>query len=120
MSRRGPGLTTHVLDAGRGGPAAGVALSLWRVEDGRPVRLLETETNADGRTDAPLLDGASFRAGVYELVFEAGAYLRRTGQGVDPQFLDRIAIRVTLAEDQGHYHVPLLLSPYAYSTYRGS
>lgn len=113
-------LTTHVLDTAAGRPAAGLAITLYRLEGPERRHLKSTTTNADGRCDAPLLQGAEFAPGEYELVFEAGAYLRRSGATLpDPAFLDRIPIRFGLAE-AAHYHVPLLLSPYGYSTYRGS
>ncbi len=118
-------LTTHVLDTTRGKPAAGVKIRLYRVSGNSHQKLAETVTNADGRTDAPMLDGAKFTAGVYELVFCAGAYLRATGQaggqaGDGLLFLDEIPIRFGVADAGQHYHVPLLISPYTYSTYRGS
>ena len=106
-------LTTHVLDTARGRPAADMAIDLYRIEDGTRQHLHSARTNADGRTDAPVLPEGEFRQGVYELVFHAGDYLGGTG------FLDLVPIRFRIAED-GHYHVPLLLSPYGYSTYRGS
>ncbi|NDV01881.1 hydroxyisourate hydrolase [Pseudoroseicyclus tamaricis] len=112
-------LTTHVLDTTRGLPAEGVEITLWRLDGGR-TKVAETVTNADGRTDQPILPQAAFEPGRYELVFCAGAYLRDTGQAADePLFLDEIPIRFGMAEED-HYHVPLLLSPYGYSTYRGS
>ena len=113
-------LTTHVLDTAQGRPAEGIAISLYRVSGNSHRKIAEAVTNADGRTDAPILDREKFKAGTYELVFHAGDYLRRTGQGTDdPLFLDEVPIRFGMSED-AHYHVPLLLSPYAYSTYRGS
>ena len=114
-------LSTHVLDTVRGRPAAGVAIELFAL-DGQARRLvLSAATNADGRTDAPLLSGESFRTGTYELVFHVGAYFRGAGVPVaEPPFLDAVPIRFTLAEPDGHYHVPLLVSPWSYSTYRGS
>ena len=113
-------LTTHVLDTMAGTPAAGLAIELWTVGEG--ARCLETvATNADGRVDAPLLEGAAFVAGRYELRFQAGAYLRaRHGIDADSLFLDEIPIRFRIADPGRHYHVPLLLSAYGYSTYRGS
>jgi len=111
-------LTTHVLDTARGCPAAGMRISLFRLDGGRHF-LAEATTNADGRTDGPILPPERFLPGPHELVFAAGAYLRATGQaGPEPLFLDEIPIRFGMRE--GHYHVPLLLSPYGYSTYRGS
>ena len=113
-------LTTHVLDTARGRPAAGVRIVLYRLGDA-PLRLAETVTNADGRTDAPLLAGTDLAEGSYELVFFAGDYLRATGQAGDGVlFLDQIPIRFGIPDATQHYHVPLLLSPFAYSTYRGS
>jgi 5-hydroxyisourate hydrolase len=113
-------LTTHVLDTARGCPAAGLAITLWRLEGGTRVQVAEAVTNADGRTDGPILPPERFARGTYELVFEAGAYLRADGlAGGEPLFLDTVPIRFGMAEED-HYHVPLLLSPYGFSTYRGS
>ncbi len=112
-------LTTHVLDTARGVPAQGLEITLFRLDGGRR-QLAHMLTNADGRTDAPILPAADFATGRYELVFAAGDYLRATGQaGPEPLFLDEVPIRFAMNEDS-HYHVPLLLSPYGYSTYRGS
>lgn len=111
-------LTTHVLDTARGMPAGGLAIELF---DGAGERLSRTVTNAGGRTDAPILPRDRFSSGTYRLVFHAGDYLRETGQaGAEPLFLDRIPIAFGIADADAHYHVPLLLSPYGYSTYRGS
>ena len=113
-------LTTHVLDTMHGRPAAGLRIELWRRED-PPQRLKTVETNADGRVDAPLLDGGEMTAGVYELVFHVGAYLRAAGVSLpDPAFLEVVPVRFGIADPEGHYHVPLLVSPFGYSTYRGS
>lgn len=108
-------LTVHVLDTARGRPAAGMALALRRA--GEPAVLASRTTNADGRCDAPLLEGAAFTAGTYELTFAVAAW--REGAD-DPGFYDAITIRFTVTANPGHVHVPLLLSPYGYSTYRGS
>ena len=113
-------LTTHVLDTARGQPAAGIKIALYRVSGNSHRKIAEAETNADGRTDAPILPEAKFKTGTYELIFFAGDYLRATGQaGAEPLFLDQVPIRFGMAEDT-HYHVPLLLSPHGLSTYRGS
>jgi 5-hydroxyisourate hydrolase len=114
-------LSTHVLDTARGKPAAGVKIILYRISGQSHRKIAEVTTNADGRTDAPLLEGASLTAGSYELVFCAGDYLRASGQaGADTLFLDEIPIRFGVSDADAHYHVPLLISPFAYSTYRGS
>ena len=113
-------LTTHVLDTASGKPAAGLRIALYRVSGNSHRKLKEAVTNADGRCDAPLLEGKAFQTGQYELVFFAGDYLRGTGAALpDPLFLDQVPIRFGMAQET-HYHVPLLLSPYGYSTYRGS
>ncbi|UYV37696.1 hydroxyisourate hydrolase [Rhodobacteraceae bacterium D3-12] len=114
-------LTTHVLDTARGCPAEGIKIVLYDLTDGGRKVLAETVTNADGRTDAPILPQEAFKVGTYELVFYAGAYLRKSGQAGDaPLFLDEVPIRFGMREAESHYHVPLLLSAYGYSTYRGS
>jgi 5-hydroxyisourate hydrolase len=113
-------LTTHVLDTALGKPAAGLPVSL-RMAEADTAPLAEAVTNGDGRCDRPLLDGAAMKAGTYELVFEAGAYFDRLGLALpEPKFLDRVVIRFGIADPDAHYHVPLLLSPFGYSTYRGS
>ena len=115
------GLTTHVLDTARGSPAAGVRIALYRITGMSHKKIAEAVTNADGRTDAPMLAGAGFAPGCYELVFSAGDYLRASGQaGEGVLFLDEIPIRFGISDAAAHYHVPLLISPFAYSTYRGS
>jgi 5-hydroxyisourate hydrolase len=115
-------LSTHVLDTVNGRPAAGVAVSLDRLlPDGGRQRLAQATTNADGRTDAPLLSGEALRPGTYELSFAIGAYFRDLGAGLpEPAFLDIVPLRFGIADADGHYHVPLLASPWSYSTYRGS
>jgi 5-hydroxyisourate hydrolase len=115
-------LSTHVLDTALGKPAAGVTIDLYRVDDKGHHKLVTVVTNADGRTDAPLLLGDDLLVGTYELVFSAGDYLRRSGQCAEGSvlFLDQIPLRFGVPDAAQHYHVPLLISPYAYSTYRGS
>jgi 5-hydroxyisourate hydrolase len=116
----GGSLTTHVLDTATGKPASGLSIQLYRLSGESRSHLKTVVTNADGRCDAPLLAGEAFVPGEYELVFAAGDYLRRQGAGLpNPAFLDTIPIRFGMAEAV-HYHVPLLVSPYGYSTYRGS
>jgi 5-hydroxyisourate hydrolase len=111
-------LTTHVLDTAAGRPAEGLRIEL-RSADGDLIKTVVT--NDDGRVDGPILDAAEFRAGTYELRFHAGDYLRASGVELpEPAFLDVIPIRFGIADLDAHYHVPLLLSPYSYSTYRGS
>ena len=113
-------LTTHVLDTARGCPAEGIKIALYRVSGNSHRKIAEAVTNADGRTDTPILPEGKFKIGTYELIFKAGDYLRRTGQaGAEPLFLDHVPIRFGMSEET-HYHVPLLLSPYGMSTYRGS
>lgn len=116
-------LTTHVLDTRDGRPAANMRIELWAVEPGNETRrLLKTmRTNSDGRPDAPLLAGEDLHVGVYELVFAVGEYFAlREVPTSTPPFLGRVPIRFALADATAHYHVPLLVSPWAYSTYRGS
>lgn len=114
-------LSTHVLDTSRGAPAAGMRIDLHVLRDGQRRSVTTAITNADGRTDQPLLEGDRFEAGVYELTFHAGEYFRKSGTAqTDPPFLGEVIVRVGIAESARNYHVPLLLSPYGYSTYRGS
>lgn len=114
-------LTTHVLDTASGSPAAGIKIVLYKVSGESRTEIAQAQTNADGRTDAPILPAADFAAGTYELIFFAGDYLRASGADLpDPLFLDQIPIRFGMADPEAHYHVPLLLSPFGYSTYRGS
>jgi|SRR5215470_2678291 len=113
-------LTTHVLDTARGRPGAGIRIDLYRIGTGREP-LAQTTTNDDGRCDKPLLEGDGLKTGAYELVFHVGPYF--AGHGVaqpEPRFLDEVVIRFGIARADEHYHVPLLISPYGYSTYRGS
>ncbi|WP_439524101.1 hydroxyisourate hydrolase [Marivita sp.] len=114
-------LTTHVLDTAKGCPAAGLKIALYRVSGNSHHKIAETVTNEDGRTDSPILPAGDFKTGTYELVFFAGDYLRASGQaGDDPLFLDEVPLRFGMSDADAHYHVPLLLSPFGYSTYRGS
>ena len=115
-------LTTHMLDTASGLPAAGVQVRVYAVGAGDArTLLLETRTNADGRCDKPLLEGEAFRAGRYEIVFGAGAYFARQGTAlVQPSFVEDVVLRFGIADPSQHYHVPLLVSPWSYSTYRGS
>jgi 5-hydroxyisourate hydrolase len=110
-------ISTHVLDTSRGEPARGLAIDLHFC-----TKLLKSvTTNVDGRTDQPLIAADALETGVYELIFHTGDYFRRAGVKVDePPFLDEVVIRFGVADPAGNYHVPLLLSPYGYSTYRGS
>lgn len=113
-------LTTHVLDTARGCPAEGLVIDLYRLEGDERTFLRTLPTNADGRTDEQILPTAEFVVGVYELVFHCGAYLDRIGAPrEEPRFLDTVPLRFGMSE-AAHYHVPLLLSPFGYSTYRGS
>jgi hydroxyisourate hydrolase len=140
-------LTTHVLDTAQGRPAANLAITLWRLGPDAPggelklrgrefagtpllrldayggsrILVKEVRTNADGRTDAPLLADGAFQVGQYELIFAVGEYFAAQGLALPtPAFLDRVPVRFGIGEPDGHYHVPLLVSPWAYSTYRGS
>jgi 2-oxo-4-hydroxy-4-carboxy-5-ureidoimidazoline decarboxylase len=114
-------LSTHVLDTLHGRPAAGMAIALYEVGGSARGLLLQVVTNADGRTDAPLIGDQPLRIGTYELQFSVGAYFRRAGVAVaDPPFLDVVPIRFSIAEAEGNYHVPLVTTPWSYSTYRGS
>ena len=114
-------LSTPVLDTSRGAPAHGVAIELHILRGDAREPIASATTNADGRTDAPLLADDRIEPGVYELTFRAADYFRRNGLTLpDPPFLGDVVIRVGIADAAGHYHVPLLLSPYGYSTYRGS
>lgn len=116
-------LTTHVLDTARGCPAAAMAIELWLLDLqlGEKMLLKKVMTNADGRTDTPLLADEEFKIGVYELIFEVGKYFATHLDSLPhPLFLDRIPIQFGIADVTSHYHVPLLVSPWSYSTYRGS
>ena len=114
-------LSTHVLDTAHGRPAAGVVVALYAVDGDSRRLLVQATTNADGRCDAPLLAGDALRSGRYELVFAAGDYF--AAQGVDlpePRFVDRVTIAFGVADPGQNYHVPLVVTPWSYSTYRGS
>jgi 5-hydroxyisourate hydrolase len=114
-------LSTHVLDVTQGKPGAGVAIELYAVDGATKTLLRSAVTNDDGRCDAPLLQGEEMRAGKYELVFAAGDYFSRQGVTLpQPRFIDRVTIAFGIADPQQNYHVPLVVSPWAYSTYRGS
>ncbi|WP_043356391.1 hydroxyisourate hydrolase [Methylobacterium sp. B1] len=114
-------LSTHVLDTTSGRPAAGVVIELRRLAaDGTAEPIASAVTNADGRTDSPLLDEATLSAGTYELLFHVGAYFARTGLDGSPPFLDVIPVRFGVCDPDGRYHVPLLVTPWSYATYRGS
>jgi 5-hydroxyisourate hydrolase len=113
-------LTTHVLDTAQGRPAAGLAIVLRRAQM-HGAELAKAVTNDDGRCDRPLLEGEAMAVGRYDLIFETGAYFDRLGIALsEPKFLDQVVIRFGISDPAAHYHVPLLLSPFGYSTYRGS
>jgi 5-hydroxyisourate hydrolase len=114
-------LTTHVLDTAHGRPGAAMRVRLYRKRGSDYVLLKEVSTNADGRCDEPLLEAGEFTAGAYRLVFSAGAYFAAQGLAVpQPAFVDEVTLNFGVADADAHYHVPLLVSPYSYSTYRGS
>ncbi len=114
-------LSTHVLDTANGRPAQGMAFELWRVTGSGAEVVLKAITNADGRTPGALMEGPTFMPGTYELVFMVGEYFAAMGnRQTEPSFLDVVTLRFTMAEPDGHYHVPLLCTPWSYTTYRGS
>lgn len=114
-------LTTHVLDTMHGCPAAGMSVALYSVEDGELVQLQSLRLNQDGRADAPLLAGTDMLPGRYRLVFGVAAYFKARGVALpEPAFLDEVPLDFGLADIAANYHVPLLVSPWSYSTYRGS
>ncbi|SNR38129.1 hydroxyisourate hydrolase [Puniceibacterium sediminis] len=114
-------LTTHVLDTARGMPAQGITIALYRVSGNSHKKIAEAVTNSDGRTDAPILPVGKMTAGTYELIFDCASYLDASGAAPEePRFLSTIPIRFGISDAEAHYHVPLLLSPFGYSTYRGS
>ena len=116
------GLSTHVLDTMHGTPAGGMGTELWSMDGPAPLLVKKFILNGDGRNpEGPLFDNASLRKGTYRLVFDVAAYFRRRGvQLPDPPFLDRVTLDFGIAHEDQHYHVPLLVSPWSYSTYRGS
>ncbi|QKV52291.1 hydroxyisourate hydrolase [Comamonas antarctica] len=115
------GLSTHVLDTMHGCPAAGMAVAFFRTEGDQATLVRQLVLNADGRTDGPLLDNASLQPGTYRLSFDVGAYFKARGVALpEPNFLDRVSLDFGVAHAEQHYHVPLLVSPWSYSTYRGS
>lgn len=120
MTQTGGYLTTHVLDTARGVPARGIAIALYRIEAGERRPLGQAVTNADGRTDAPLVPKGSLEAGTYELVFAVGDYFRANRPADGPPFLDVVPVRFGICDPQEHVHVPLLVSGFGYSTYKGS
>jgi 5-hydroxyisourate hydrolase len=114
-------LSTHVLDTTQGKPGAGVQLALFRIQDGVRTLLVSTFTNADGRCSAPLLEGDALLAGNYELEFAAGDYFAAQGVPMpEPRFIDYVTIAFGVADPDQNYHVPLVVTPWSYSTYRGS
>jgi 5-hydroxyisourate hydrolase len=114
-------LSTHVLDTANGCAAAGMAVTLQRVDAGGPVTLRRITLNHDGRSDGPLLDAAAMAVGRYRLLFEVAPYFRARGTALaDPPFIDTVPLDFGIADVAGHYHVPLLVSPWSYCTYRGS
>lgn len=114
-------LTTHVLDTAHGAPGANMRIDVYRIRAGAREHLKSIITNSDGRSDAPVLEGDEFTGGQYELEFHAGEYFRARGVDLpDPAFLDDVVVRFGIASPGEHYHVPLLVSPFSYSTYRGS
>ncbi len=114
-------LTTHVLDTAHGRPGRDIEVRLYRIVDNSRQHLCSTRTNADGRCDQPLLEGAALQSGVYELDFQLGAYFAALGVPLSqPPFLDVVTLRFGVADASQHYHVPLVATPWSYSTYRGS
>jgi len=121
MDQSGGYVTTHVLDTSRGRPAAGIRIDVYQLDGAARRQLVSLVTNADGRTDAPVIGPGDIAASEFELIFHVGDYLDRLhGPAAAPRFLDRVPIRFGVGDASQHYHVPLLLSPFGYSTYRGS
>ena len=113
-------LTTHVLDTTHGRPARGMGIDLLEVHDGHAHLVKSVVTNADGRVDHPLMEGDAFAPGTYELLFNVGAYFSKLDMPEQTPFLEVVPVRFVISDVSAHYHVPLLVSPYGYSTYRGS
>lgn len=114
-------LSTHILDTVHGGPAPDVLVELFSLDEALPRLIMTARTNADGRTDKPLLEGAAVKRGRYRIVFHVGDHFRSKGMALpDPAFVDRVPIDFGIAEEGGNYHVPLVCTPWTYSTYRGS
>jgi 5-hydroxyisourate hydrolase len=114
-------LSTHVLDIANGCPAAGMQIELWWLGDEQPKLLKSVRANSDGRVEAPLLDGEELKAGLYELVFHVGDYFdEKSGTRAEFPFLDEVPVRFGIADSMASYHIPLLVSPWSYTTYRGS
>jgi len=114
-------ISTHVLDTAHGRPAGALRVDLWLIESGQRLSIATAITNTDGRTAEPLVSGDSINTGEYEIVFHVADYFRGAGVELPSQpFLDKVVIRFGVWDPHGHYHVPLLVSPYGYSTYRGS
>jgi 5-hydroxyisourate hydrolase len=111
-------LTTHVLDTAHGCPAAGIKIELYQLESNKRSKLRSIVTNADGRSDTPLLSDDDLLVGCYELIFEVGAYFK--SRNIDSPFLNQVPVQFHIADASVHYHIPLLVSPWSYSTYRGS
>ncbi|MEC0227291.1 hydroxyisourate hydrolase [Paenibacillus alba] len=115
------GITTHVLDISSGRPASEVYIALFRLQDGKSEKISSGVTNSDGRLEGPMLSGEDFQPGIYELVFHVGDYFRGVGISLaEPAFLDEVPVRFGISSADVHYHVPLLVAPWGYNTYRGS
>ena len=115
------GLSTHVLDTMHGGPAAGMAVALYTTAGDTATLVKRFTLNADGRSDGPLYDNSTIKVGTYRLVFDVAGYFRARGVTLpEPNFLDKVSLDFGVAHTDQHYHVPLLVSPWSYSTYRGS
>lgn len=114
------GLSTHVLDTARGKPAQGVRVELFQLDGDARRKLTEAVTNADGRTNAPLIERGTLQTGTYELSFHVAPYFAGFGTTSKPPFLDVVTLRFTVVDASAHYHVPLVVTPWSYSTYRGS